>query len=122
MPQARIKIGQNTRGHQAILTNHGYETRIEGNTLVVEVPGPCVGKDVVVNLTTDEGKALVRETISAKGHFTYGTRWILVSGQENPVFGIVACTKMGSLSAFVMKPAKVSGGASAPDFLADLGL
>ena len=106
--KARIKLNKNTSGHQALLQDKGYETSVDGDFLVVDVPGPVLGKDTTVNLTTDEGRNLVRETIEAHGCFTYQTRFILSDGQEKPFFGLVAVMKIGALSAFVMSSPKAS--------------
>lgn len=121
---ACIKLNQNTTGHQSILESKGYECRVDGDKLIVTVPGPVQGKDVTVDLTTDEGKALVQKTIEERGCFTYQTRWILADGQEKPFFGLVAVTKLGKLSAFVMKPesGKKSASTLGADVLNELGL
>lgn len=121
---AKIKINSNTQGHQAILESQGYECKVDGDTLIVTIEGPVHGKDTTVNLTTDEGKNLVKDTIKAKGCFTYQTRFILAEGQEKPFFGLVAVLKIGKLSAFVMKPTTGNKAKTtlSSDILADLGL
>jgi len=48
---------------------------------------------------------LVRETIEQKGCFTYKTPFVL-PGTEDARSGLFIVAKLGSLSAFVMKPHK----------------
>jgi len=101
MSKASIKLNSNTRGHVAILRDKGYSVEEEEDYLLVEIEGEvCSG---LVNLTTEEGRAYVKDLIAGHGCFTYKTNFLL-PGEERTHSGIFALRKIGALSAFVMKP------------------
>jgi hypothetical protein len=109
-----IRINNKTRGHREMLEAQGYE--VEEVTRQVTNKKTGETKDAtfyavtvtdfvegVVDLTTDEGKATVREAIAAKKAFTYRTEW-LIPGQDRSHKGFYALSKLGRLSAMVMTP------------------
>ena len=93
--QATIKKNANTEGHAALLKGKGYEVSENETHLLVEVTEVVDGS---YDLTTDEGRAAVREAIAQKKGFSYKTEWQLPD-EDRTHNGIFALRKIGPLSA-----------------------
>lgn len=92
---ATIKTGKNTENHKTTLEVLGYKVADTENGIAVEVTEAIEGE---FNATKANLKALIAE----KKCLTYKTKIHFEDGTTRS--SILACSKLGALSALIMKP------------------
>ena len=98
-----IKLGVHTMGHAELLKRAGFEVETTAQAHVIEAQGTIEG---VVDMSTDEAKkAALSAVVASKKLWTYKTVFQFAEGAAS---GLMACSKLGALSAFVAKASKAS--------------
>lgn len=103
-----------TAGHKAWIEAHAggdpanpvYKATVEGNDLVVTAAGQF--RETLDLSGPDNGLAVLKELVAKGDLLTYETRVLFSDGKV--LFGVPACTRLGKVSALVVRPARAGGG------------
>lgn len=104
-----IKVGKRTEGHAELLKAKGYE--VSENEGVLTVMATKVIEGTVDLSTPEKAKEVLAKVLRNKEVFSYNTVFKFEDGKE--LFGVMACTRLGKVSALVTKgeeKAKKAGG------------